>query len=68
MGKVVYREFMGSRLVLTILWLTGIGIPMAVVYFIENTVTVEEDVESPTAFVDVLRERHKAFLWGKAAD
>jgi hypothetical protein len=31
-------------------------------------VTVEEDVESPTAFVDVLRERHKAFLWGKAAD
>jgi hypothetical protein len=57
MGKIVYHEFLGSRLLLTILGLSVIGIPLAVIYVLENTVTVEESVESPSEFLDKQREK-----------
>ena len=56
-GKIVYHEFLGSRLLLTILGLSVIGIPLAVIYVLENTVTVEESVESPSEFLDKQREK-----------
>jgi hypothetical protein len=61
MGKVVYREFLGSRLVFLVLCLTGIGIPIAVIYLIEGFVTVEEEVADPTGFIQAYRRRSS---WG----
>ena len=57
MGKIIYREFLGNRLVFFLLCLSGIGLPIAVIYLLECTVTVEENVESPSA--------HLASLCGK---
>lgn len=57
MGRIIYREFLGSRLVLTALFLSGIGIPLAVIYVLEYTITVEEDVESPSDYVASWRAR-----------
>ncbi|MCK6460153.1 MAG: hypothetical protein L6Q95_09700 [Planctomycetes bacterium] len=57
MGRIIYREFLGSRLVLTALFLCGIGIPLAVIYVLEYTITVEEDVESPSDYVASWRAR-----------
>lgn len=55
MGKIIRREFLGSRIVLTLLCLTGIGIPIAIIYLIEATVTIEEEVEDPSDFTEMLR-------------
>ena len=52
MGKIVRREFMGSRLILVILFLTCIGIPVAVVYLLECLVTVEDELENPSEFLE----------------
>jgi hypothetical protein len=57
MGKVIYREFLGSRALLVLLCLTGIGLPIAVIYLIEWIVTIEEEVADPTAFVEAYRRR-----------
>jgi hypothetical protein len=63
-GRIVYHEFMGSRLLLMILCLSVIGIPLAVIYVLENTVTVEESIESPGEFLDALREKLRRARWG----
>ena len=63
-GKIVYREFFGSRLLLTILGLSVVVIPLAVLYLIENTVTVEESVESPSEFLEKQREKLRRARWG----
>jgi hypothetical protein len=57
MGKVVYREFLGNRLLFLVLCLSGIGIPLAVLYLLEWFVTVEEEVADPTAFIESYRRR-----------
>jgi len=59
MGKIVYHEYLGSRLLLTILGLSIIGIPLAVVYVLESTVTVEESVDSPGEFLEKQREKRR---------
>ncbi len=58
MGKIVRHEFLGSRLLVLLLCLTGIGIPLAVIYLIEGFVTVEEEVADPTAFLEAYRKRN----------
>ncbi len=55
MGKIVRHEFLGSRILFTLLCLTGIGIPAAVVYLIESTVTIEEELDNPTEFLEAFR-------------
>jgi len=64
MGRIVYHEFLGSRLLLTILGVSVIGIPLAVIYLLENTVTVEESVEFPSELLDKKREQLKRARWG----
>jgi hypothetical protein len=64
MGKIVYHEFLGSRLLLTILGVSVIGIPLAVIYLLENTVTVEESLEFPSEFLDKKREQLRRARWG----
>lgn len=58
MGKIIRHEFLGSRLLFFVLCMTGIGIPIALIYLIEWFVTVEEEVADPTAFMDAYRKRH----------
>jgi len=57
MGKVIRREFVGNRWLLLGLSLSGVGLPLAVLYLIEGTVTVEEELEDPTAFLQWLHRR-----------
>ena len=51
MAKIVRHEFMGSAIIFFALCLSGIGIPLAILYLIAGTVTVEEDIEDPTQFL-----------------
>ncbi|HEX5136745.1 MAG TPA: hypothetical protein VFY93_07230 [Planctomycetota bacterium] len=56
MGKIVRREFVGSRPLFVLLCLLGITIPFAVIYLLEATVTIEDEVEDPEKFMTALRE------------
>lgn len=58
MGKIIRHEFMGSKALVVILCLTGIGIPIAVIYLIECLVTIEEEIADPTAFLEEYRRRN----------
>jgi hypothetical protein len=56
MGKIVRREFVGSRLVFFLLCLFGITLPFAIIYLLEATVTIEDEMEDPEKFMMALRE------------
>jgi len=51
MAKIVRHEFIGSPIIFFALSLSIIGIPLAVLYLICGTVTVEEDIEDPAQFL-----------------
>ncbi len=51
MARIVRHEFIGSPIVFLALCLSGIGIPLAILYLMGATVTVEEDIEDPTKFL-----------------
>ncbi len=51
MAKIVRHEFIGSPIIFFALCLSIVGIPLAVLYLIGGTVTVEEDIEDPTQFL-----------------
>ena len=55
MATVVRHEFLGSTFWFVLLCLTGIGIPMAVLYLLNGTITVHHEVEEPEALIDQLR-------------
>ncbi len=55
MAQIVRHEFVGNKLLFTILCLTGVGIPLAVIYFVESTVTVKEEIDDATAFLESFR-------------
>ena len=55
MGKFIRREFLGNRFILWLLWMSVIGIPIAIIYLLESTVTIEESMEAPNEFVERLR-------------
>ena len=50
MDKIRIREFKGSVIILSLLALSCIGIPAAIVYLINNTVETEFEVEDAHAF------------------
>ena len=51
MDKITRREFKGNWLCVLLLCLTGIGIPVAVLYVIENTIDIEYEVDDAEAFL-----------------
>jgi hypothetical protein len=51
MGKIIRREFLGSWVLFLLLCLTIVGIPVAILYYVENVITVEEKLEDPSAFL-----------------
>ncbi len=55
MAKIVRHEFLGNKLVFFLLCICGFGIPFAVLYLIDATVTVEEELDDPTGFLEEFR-------------
>ena len=51
MAKVRRNEFMGSTVIFWLLCITIIGIPVAVLYLINGTLTVEEDIDDSEEFI-----------------
>jgi hypothetical protein len=56
MGKIVRREFVGNRYLFFLLCLFGITIPLAIIYLLEATVTIETEMDDPEKFMVALRE------------
>jgi len=55
MSKIVRREFIGNKLLFWLLAILGITLPFAIIYLLEATVTIEDDMEDPEKFMDALR-------------
>ena len=58
MGKVIRREFLGSRKHVVLLFLSIIGIPLGVIYILVETVTIEEELDDPTAFLESHKRKY----------
>jgi len=56
-GKIIRREFVGSRPLFLLLCLLGITLPFAILYLLEGTVTIEDEIEDPEAFMAALRAK-----------
>ena len=41
---------MGSRVLFWLLCITGIGLPLAVLYLVEGTIRIEDEIENPEQF------------------
>ncbi len=55
MSKIVRYEFMGSTVLFWLLCITGILIPVAIVYLVNGTLRIEHDVDDPEEFVEQYR-------------
>ncbi len=61
MAKIVRSEFMGSSLGFWLLCVTIIGIPLAILYLVNGTIRVEEDINDPERFLQGFREGRRAW-------
>jgi len=52
MDKIRRREFTGNWLLVWLLGISGIGIPIAIIYLIEHTIEIEYEVQDAEAFMD----------------
>ena len=57
MDKIVRREFTGSWLLFWALGLTGIGLPIALIYLLDRTVEVHTEVKEAEAALDKIRAK-----------
>ena len=58
MDKIIRREFTGNWLIFGVLALTGLGLPFAVLYLIDNTVEIHTEVkDGEEAFEQIKRRR-----------
>jgi hypothetical protein len=57
MDKVTRYEWLGSGAVLVLLFILGITLPLAVVYFMTNLLRIETDVAESEKLADFLRAR-----------
>lgn len=58
MGKIVYHQFLGSQFFVVLLCLTVVGIPMAILYAVQCTVTVIEETPNPSKFLEKWKSEH----------
>jgi hypothetical protein len=56
MGKIVRRQFVGSRILFFLLCVLGVTIPFALIYLLEATVTIEDEMDDPEKFMAALGE------------
>jgi hypothetical protein len=59
MSKIVRYEFMGNWIYFWLACITVVGIPLAVLYLINGTVRVEDDVEDAEAVISALRRSRR---------
>ena len=57
MDKVTRWEWHGNGLILLLLCLTGILIPLGVVYFVTHLIRIETEVKDAAALSDYLDQR-----------
>jgi hypothetical protein len=57
MSRIVRHEFMGSWVYFWLLCITGILLPVAILYLINGTVRVEDELDDPEAFLAAYRAR-----------
>jgi hypothetical protein len=55
MAKIVRYEFLGNWGLFTLLFISGIGIPVAILILINGTVRIEEEMDSAEEFVAAYR-------------
>jgi len=55
MSKIVRYEFMGSWLWFWLLCVSIIGIPLAVLYLVNGTVRIEDELDEPELVLEKLR-------------
>ena len=55
MSRIVRYEFFGSWWVFTLLSMTGLLLPLAILHAITSTIRIEEELEDPERFVDEFR-------------
>ncbi|MDZ7615401.1 MAG: hypothetical protein U1E05_00265 [Patescibacteria group bacterium] len=51
MDRIKRREFRGSRIWVSLLCLTVIGIPIALLHLIESTIEIEYELDDAEAFL-----------------
>jgi hypothetical protein len=59
MSKIVRYEFMGSWLLFWFLCVTGIGIPVAILYLMNGTLRIEDEITDPEEFISTFRARKR---------
>jgi hypothetical protein len=57
MDKIVRREFVGNWILFWLLCVTVIGIPIAVLYYVNGTVIIEQQIENAEQFMQQFRGR-----------
>jgi hypothetical protein len=55
MSKIVRWEFMGSWFLFWVMCITVLGIPVAILYLVNGTVRLENEVVDPERFVTDFR-------------
>jgi len=57
MSKIVRYEFLGNWLLFWFLCITGVGIPVAILYLVNGTRRIEDEMSDPEEFVSAFRAR-----------
>ena len=57
MDKIVRREFVGNWILFWLLCVTVIGIPIAILYYVNGTVVIEQQIENAEQFMQEFRGR-----------
>jgi hypothetical protein len=57
MAKITRYEFVGNKWLFFLLWILGITIPFAILYLVEATAAIEEEVGSPAEFLNGFRAK-----------
>jgi hypothetical protein len=55
MSKIVRQEFVGSWIYVFLLGITGVGIPVALIYAYCSAVRIETEMDNPEAFISTYR-------------
>ena len=55
MNKIIRRQFLGNWILFSALCVSLIGIPVAILYYKEGMVIVEEKLDDPGAFLEAYR-------------
>ncbi len=55
MSKIVRYEFLGSWVIFSLLFLSGVGLPAAILYLMNGLVSIETSMEDPERFIAEFR-------------